>query len=156
MRVSYHEFSIVTTSLRLGSDDRGRRPRSGVRRGGGEGGGAPTGAGGPDPGAGWGPGAGGDRVLDRPHHDRARRLLSVRGSKRGGAAAVLRELLLGRRGGRDVLLDPRRRDVAPLGRADARRLRPRRQGARADDRAADRDEAAAQGGAGGAARGGAG
>ena len=65
---------------------------------------------------------------------------------------LLRVALPGRRGGRDVLRAPLAPAVGAVGRADAARLRVRHQGARAADRPADGDEAAAEGAPRGAPR----
>ena len=84
-------------------------------------------------------------VVDRPDDDRGRRLLPDRRRQRRGAAAVLRVALPARRGRRDVLRAAGPPDVRAVGRAHAARLHVRHQGARPDDRPADRDQAAAEG-----------
>ena len=96
-----------------------------------------------------------DRVVDRPDDDGGHRLLP-RGRRHGrGAAAVLRRRSSRwSRSTRPTTRCPSRGRGA-VARSHAARLRLRRQGARADDRPADRDEAPAEGhprGAAGRAR----
>ena len=93
------------------------------------------------------------RVLDGSDDDRGRRLLPGRRRQRRGAARLLRVVVPGRRGRRDVLRAAGGADGEALGGADAAGLHVRHQGARADDGAGDRDETAAEVHSRGAARG---
>src|SRR5947199_343117 len=78
------------------------------------------------------------RLVDRPDAAREPRLLSARGEHARAPAALLRAPLPGGRGGRDLLRAAVRRPRARLGRAHARRLRVRREGARRADTASAR------------------
>ena len=85
------------------------------------------------------------RILDGPDDDRGRRLLPEGRRQRRGAARLLRLVVPGRRGRRDLLRPAGRADRPALGRADAAGLHVRHQGPRPDDRAGDRDAAPAEG-----------
>ena len=72
--------------------------------------------------------------------------LLPRGRRHGrGAARLLRQQVPARRGRLDLLRPPRPADRRAVGRAHAAGLHVRHQGARADDRPADRDQAPAEG-----------
>ena len=69
----------------------------------------------------------------------------TRRRQRRGAARLLRVVVPGRRGRRDLLRPAGRADRPAVGRADAAGLHVRHQGPRPDDRAGDRDAAPAEG-----------
>src|SRR5262249_29832449 len=87
-----------------------------------------------------------------PHDGRPRRVPSRRRNDRGGSPTLLRDSVPGGGGRRHLLRSTPFRAVEALGGEDTSGLRLRRQGARADDRAAERGEALTQGTSGGAAR----
>src|SRR5262249_35865513 len=90
------------------------------------------------------PGPRGNSVLDGPHHGRQGRVLSRWRDDCGGSASLLRDSVPGGGGGCHLLRPTPAGAVEALGGEDTSRLRLRRQGARADDRAAERGQAPTQ------------